>query len=690
MPPCSLLAALAAASVQAADPSDLDRAWYLAESSRIEQALATVSMHLQVQPEDIGAHRLYTWLSVKALREADSTEALYRTWLEEDPDAVPPRVALANLLHWRNRQLGSWCEEVDDLLADSPANLVDTYWAQRALFEARGVCPGDLEAPRHALIKLGEAVPEARAYSLRLRVKEQAITAALAQELAELYVEQPWRLTYAGNLWRKTRGDALDLAREQALGAARVNLESQDPLLVESARRLFVYAEETEATLEAEERLAELDPGFVRNRFQFDGVVQWVERPEDGENPLLRELRSAARRVRPRKAVGIAKDYRERLPEDAEVHAAYFAQLSKLHEEAGQPIKALEASKAAWSATPDNPFLANQFAYSAAVAGLYLDEALEAIQGALHHLPAYDARGDHRGHGYDHWMQWTRSWGCAIADTHGWVLYRLGRHEEAAVQLRQALMLAPDHRAELHLHLGLVYTALGQDRPALRQLGRGLALAQGEDPDLEKLAYKRLVTLYQAHCWAPGGIEAWIALHAPSQDEAEDEPEGPSLREQAKAYRIGQPFPDLHFEQDGVKRQLSQVTGIRVVDLWATWCGPCVKALPNMDKLAKEYAPLGITFLAISVDADAQDVTDYFDGDEPNHLMVGWAGRKAMREARINGIPAMFVLDEQGIVQDFHSGWVVGRGGDKAARERIAESLDHLLQGEAEPGTEKD
>ena len=40
-----------------------------------------------------------------------------------------------------------------------------------------------------------------------------------------------------------------------------------------------------------------------------------------------------------------------------------------------------------------------------------------------------------------------------------------------------------------------------------------------------------------------------------------------------------------------------------VLHLWATWCGPCLKELPLLAKLAREASSRGIDFLAVSLDA---------------------------------------------------------------------------------------
>jgi thiol-disulfide isomerase/thioredoxin len=677
---CWLLAALLPVA-QAAEPSALDRTWYLAESSRIEEALATSAELIRESPDDVGAHRLYAWLHIKALRDAPAAEALYREWLVQDPSNDAARIVLANQLRWRNRHPGAWCDEAEGLLAQPPATLMDSYWAQRALYEIRRICPGDLEAPRLAIMKLGEQLPEARAYGLRLQLEDQQISAELAEDLAQMYADQPWRLTYAGNPWRMY-GEGAEAAQQAALAQAEVCLASDDPVLVEAARRLYRYADEQELLLDAEERLQALDPGFVPNRFRFEAGVQWVAHPDAESDDIMDLMRVATHGRSPRRALALALEIEPSVAPSGPQRAAYFERLMQLHDRAGQPKQALDAALQAWEALPEDPYLANEFAYRAATAGLQLDRALEATTAAVSSLPGYDPRGDHSATGYDDWLAHSAEHAAAFADTHGWVLHRLGRDEDAAGILRQAVLLAQRPNAAHHLHLGLVYDTLGDHQRALHHLGRGLALADGEDRDLERQAYKRLVELYHQQRWAPGGLEAWIALQAPptraDAPQAEAEPNAPG------GAREGQPFADIVFVQDEQERRLSEIEGIRVVDLWATWCGPCVEAMPTMEKLAKQYAGRGVTFVAISVDADPADAHGFFDGDEPQHIVMGWAGRRAMREARVTGIPSMFVLDEHGVVRAYHSGWDLGSGGDKRSREKIAASVEEALEAQQE------
>ena len=71
----------------------------------------------------------------------------------------------------------------------------------------------------------------------------------------------------------------------------------------------------------------------------------------------------------------------------------------------------------------------------------------------------------------------------------------------------------------------------------------------------------------------------------------------------------GKPAPDTIFRNpDGGDIGFAQFKGVpTLVNLWATWCGPCIKELPTLDKLAESHAIDGsLGVIAISQDTDDQ------------------------------------------------------------------------------------
>jgi len=68
----------------------------------------------------------------------------------------------------------------------------------------------------------------------------------------------------------------------------------------------------------------------------------------------------------------------------------------------------------------------------------------------------------------------------------------------------------------------------------------------------------------------------------------------------------GEPAIDFTYpDKDGNVFSLSSFTGNLVyVDVWATWCGPCISQIPALQKLEKDYNGENITFLSVSIDIE--------------------------------------------------------------------------------------
>jgi thiol-disulfide isomerase/thioredoxin len=69
--------------------------------------------------------------------------------------------------------------------------------------------------------------------------------------------------------------------------------------------------------------------------------------------------------------------------------------------------------------------------------------------------------------------------------------------------------------------------------------------------------------------------------------------------------RVAPDFSMLNNEGDTVT--LSKVKGkVKLLDFWASWCGPCRKEMPNLVKLYKDYQTRGLEIVSVSLDTDKQ------------------------------------------------------------------------------------
>ena len=69
------------------------------------------------------------------------------------------------------------------------------------------------------------------------------------------------------------------------------------------------------------------------------------------------------------------------------------------------------------------------------------------------------------------------------------------------------------------------------------------------------------------------------------------------------------PAPALAFKgPDGSETALAAVTGLRLVNLWATWCAPCKAEMPALDRLQARLGGADFSVVAINVDTRNLDV----------------------------------------------------------------------------------
>jgi len=57
-----------------------------------------------------------------------------------------------------------------------------------------------------------------------------------------------------------------------------------------------------------------------------------------------------------------------------------------------------------------------------------------------------------------------------------------------------------------------------------------------------------------------------------------------------------------------------------MLDFWATWCGPCVEALPKIAAVAEEYANRGVKFFAVNVGEELETIQEFLESKELDML----------------------------------------------------------------------
>ena len=138
---------------------------------------------------------------------------------------------------------------------------------------------------------------------------------------------------------------------------------------------------------------------------------------------------------------------------------------------------------------------------------------------------------------------------------------------------------------------------------------------------------------------------------------------------------------------DGTEDRLSAYSGkVVLVDFWATWCGPCVGALPELRELVTDYADKPFELLAISVDDDVETVTTFME-TEPMPWSHWWVDIESelIDNWRVRAYPTYVVVGPDGVIISRNSSLEDTKEVLKQQMEEPATTVTNIVGSSTEP-----
>jgi thiol-disulfide isomerase/thioredoxin len=175
----------------------------------------------------------------------------------------------------------------------------------------------------------------------------------------------------------------------------------------------------------------------------------------------------------------------------------------------------------------------------------------------------------------------------------------------------------------------------------VRRVGDGALKVRATDPQEKHMLNRWTVVTAAALCVASGAM----------------------AQESAATLKVGDNAPKLSVENwvKGKKVEKFEAGKVYVVEFWATWCPPCVKSIPHLTKLQKEYKSKDVTIIGVASSEKGGDAKSNLSGvenfvkkkgdemeytvafDEDRSMSKDWMTPAAQR-----GIPCAFVVGGDG------------------------------------------
>lgn len=152
---------------------------------------------------------------------------------------------------------------------------------------------------------------------------------------------------------------------------------------------------------------------------------------------------------------------------------------------------------------------------------------------------------------------------------------------------------------------------------------------------------------------------------------------------QAGPPKVGARAPEwTAVDPDGKEHRLSDYKGkIVVMDFWATWCPPCRKAMPGMQRIHERYKDRGVVVLGMNAwqSRGGPDPVKYMKDNKFTYGLMLKADAAATAY-QLTGIPAFFVVAQDGTLAYANT-----EGYSEEGEKRLEQAIEALLKEPREP-----
>ncbi len=153
---------------------------------------------------------------------------------------------------------------------------------------------------------------------------------------------------------------------------------------------------------------------------------------------------------------------------------------------------------------------------------------------------------------------------------------------------------------------------------------------------------------------------------ANSNDQANANVEAPKTKYPPVGSTISQA---VNRHLDGSEIKIEDHKGkVVLLNLWATWCGPCREEIPHLIEMQEKYRDKGFEVIGLDVDPESKEDIEKFVAEMKINYIIGWAHEdltvEVMRKNQMSGIPQTILINREGQL----TGIFRGGGGNVIAK----------------------
>ncbi len=93
------------------------------------------------------------------------------------------------------------------------------------------------------------------------------------------------------------------------------------------------------------------------------------------------------------------------------------------------------------------------------------------------------------------------------------------------------------------------------------------------------------------------------------------------------------------------------------LDFWASWCPPCAKSFPFLNRLNQQHHEQGLQIIGINLDENLADAEKFLSQFPAEFLVASDLSKQCAEELGVAAMPSSYLIDRQGVIRHIHLGF---------------------------------